>query len=769
MSLKTKKKIIEIISLLNTICCFFFLGTSLVSGSIREIILAVLVIGIALAPYLYIRFTKKLKHTYWIIIPFALSGVCCIGILNFVFSVLGLIIIFISAEEEKGILEKLIKKYPILFAILVILASMTFLMSSSFFDYLSELTYGFDMLGEICAAIFLFFMIFACKKEYLIFKNKGSIRESLVVAMPYIIYIVYLGSSLLANYIVEGYSFTSIDNIIAVSLFYIAVGIFEDFLLRGLTLNILLDKYGKTKKGIWLSVFLSSLFFGLIHFSNLFTGASFVGVLIQVISATCIGMYFAAIYLRSGNVWTPALLHGFYDLAVSVSAFFVINDVVDTTAEYAEAISNYSWFSALISLFYVALAVFLLRKEKMKNVTAMVNGKELEKDNCNFIHKYAGIIFGFSVCISLSYTILVTYFEVNGLAKEQYKKILTYTDYYEEYDLTYINDYVNYNSLSDEVKILLAINNLEDNDFVDSHSIMEAEEIVYDETIFTYIDKDKITDSLKEIFGDIDNINYVSVNVSYKTSCDYDKDLLEYVCVTTNNNQSNDIKVYSNISSVRITEESDVEVYVYYLVEDTLNNVLYADSNLNTVYRYDTLVNDLTKGIEYNYADDKNRDFWKAIEESNNGMIPTYKLTFELSDMGDELYFVSSEFLTDSIADSEEVKEELISNEIYEYNSSRYSFTYNRAYFKILEENNKLMVKCDSNICLEITIISSDEWLTKYKIYGFTKINLGNYDYYNYGNEYLIYKNDFYIITINTTSTTERSELLSLIVSIEFK
>jgi len=769
MNLILKKKLLSILSILNTICCCCYLGIDLVkTDSIFLVIFDFFLVLLAFLPFVYIRNIKKIKHLFFLILPFTLSGFFCSSIINFLISTIGIVVSFISSKEEKGILEKLIKKQPLFFSIIVIICGMTFLASSSFFKYLSQLTYGFDMLGEICATVFLFFMILVCNKGYLIYKNKGSIKESIIVSLPFIIYIFYIGSSLLASHIVEGYEFVSIENIIVVSLFYIFVGIFEDFLIRGLSLNILLEKYGSTKKGILLSVFLSSLFFGMIHFSNLFTGASFQGVLIQVITATCVGFYFSAIYLRSGNVWTPALLHGFYDVAVSISSFFVINEVVDTTVEYAESISNYSWANLVVGVVYLVLAAFLLRNKKMKNVVAMVNNKTIEKSNKDGALKYLFIGFGLGFSVFVCYISFVSMFQLDSLARETYEKLLTQSDYQEEYSLTYINEYVNKNSLSDEVKVLLAISNLEDDDYENSYSIEEAERDVLKEAIFTYIHKDKVDKSLKDIFNDIDGVNYVSINVSYKTSCNYDKNLSKYVCITTNNNQENNLRVYSNISNVSTTTNGDIEVLVYYLVEDVKSNVLYADSNLKTVYKFDSSIKDIVNEIDYDETDNRNRKFWKRIEEKNNGMIPTYKLVFRFNDTGDKMYFVSSEFLDDSIKKDNSVKEEVVINDIYQYNSSNYSFNYNKSYFNVEEEKNKLIVKSDNFNCLEIEIISSEKWLTKYKNFTFNSIILGDYAYYNYGNEYLIYKDNFYIITINTNNELEKNELLELVKSLKF-
>ena len=58
----------------------------------------------------------------------------------------------------------------------------------------------------------------------------------------------------------------------------------------------------------------------------------------------------SAIYLRSGSVWIVALLHGFYDIVVSIPSFFDVKEIVDVSSEYGDTISNYSWGNLVIGL-----------------------------------------------------------------------------------------------------------------------------------------------------------------------------------------------------------------------------------------------------------------------------------------------------------------------------------------------------------------------------------------------------------------------------------
>lgn len=769
MTFNMKKKILSFISILLTVLCCINLGNIIVvDRSISLIILSIISILLSFAPFMLIRHSKGAKHLFFLTIFFALGGFFSVGIYTLLLNLVGIIISFLPSKEEDGKLEKVIKRHPIIMSLIVIFSGLSFLSSSSIFEYFSELIYGFNMLGELCAAIFILWILIIFKKTDLIFKNRGSIRESIIVSLPFIIYSFYIGSMLLATNMVEGYEFISIPNIIVIILFYLLVGIFEDFLIRGVSLNLLLDKFGHSKKGIYLSLGLSSLLFGIIHFTNLFTGASFQGVLIQVITSTCIGIYFGSIYLRSGNVWTPALLHGVYDIMVSIPSFFMIEEIVDTSQAYGESISNYSWSNVIIGGFFIILSIYLLRREKMSSVKDMLNGKKVEFSKKDGTLKYLLIGFGLSSCIIVSIMSFSTLYLLDELSRSSFDKLLTNIDYYDEYNLTYINDFVDENSISDEVKILLALNNLKEEDFVDSYSILEAEKAVNDVPIFTYVSSDKVLESYEDIFGEVESLNYVSVNVSYKTSCNYEKESKRYACVTTSNAEDNNIVVYSDIKTIGLGDDGNsVYVEVYYLVEDLNTKTLYIDSNLKTVYKYDTLVKDITD-VKYNEEDNRNRMFWKKIGENNSGLIPTYKIVFEMNEDGSKLYFKNSEFIKESIKENNFTKEENIDEKMYKYNTKDYNFIYDKSYFSVVEEENSLGLKYNLDTCFKIEIISSDKWLAKFKNYPVINVNLGNNTYYNYGNEYLIYNNGFYLITINTDSVMVKSMLLDVLNSLEF-
>ena len=87
------------------------------------------------------------------------------------------------------------------------------------------------------------------------------------------------------------------------------VGVAEEFLFRGVIAQTLLEHFGTSRAGIWKACLLSGLFFGGAHLTNILSSAPF-GVLMQCVFAGSLGVLFAAIYFRTGNLWVLVFLHG---------------------------------------------------------------------------------------------------------------------------------------------------------------------------------------------------------------------------------------------------------------------------------------------------------------------------------------------------------------------------------------------------------------------------------------------------------------------------
>lgn len=146
----------------------------------------------------------------------------------------------------------------------------------------------------------------------------------------------------------------------------ILIGIFEEFLFRGVILNTLLMK---TERGTYISklsaIFISSFLFGAVHLLNLFDNPNLINdTIAQVFYSIFIGVFFGALYLRTKNIWVVAFYHIMYNSASEIPViFFAVPNQTASDSSITEAIIN-----ILVSSIYMWAGLFIARKFKGTNV-----------------------------------------------------------------------------------------------------------------------------------------------------------------------------------------------------------------------------------------------------------------------------------------------------------------------------------------------------------------------------------------------------------------
>ena len=148
------------------------------------------------------------------------------------------------------------------------------------------------------------------------------------------------------------------------------VGVAEEFLFRGVIAQTLLEHFGTSRAGIWKACLLSGLFFGGAHLTNILSSAPF-GVLMQCVFAGSLGVLFAAIYFRTGNLWVLVFLHGAQDAASLLAGGLYGTENMST------AVSSYDSTMLLSVLVYLIPTFFLLRKRKIGEVS-LYFGKDIQ-------------------------------------------------------------------------------------------------------------------------------------------------------------------------------------------------------------------------------------------------------------------------------------------------------------------------------------------------------------------------------------------------------
>ena len=126
--------------------------------------------------------------------------------------------------------------------------------------------------------------------------------------------------------------------------------------MRGLCLNGLLARMGSTRGGVYAAIILSSLMFGFLHFNPLIDFGDQLQVaqnFMKVLQAGMCGFLFAAILVKTRNIWTVAIIHGADDFML----LFISSGLVGTelTTEYVstgeEGIAILVVYSVLILLY----------------------------------------------------------------------------------------------------------------------------------------------------------------------------------------------------------------------------------------------------------------------------------------------------------------------------------------------------------------------------------------------------------------------------------
>lgn len=104
------------------------------------------------------------------------------------------------------------------------------------------------------------------------------------------------------------------------------VAALEELAFRGVLLPLLLRRLGRTRKGLWQSVILSSVIFGFVHLVNLAEGAGVAATLMQVGYSMLTGALCAVLFLGTGNLAYCLVFHAVYNFGGGLTAYVLEGD-----------------------------------------------------------------------------------------------------------------------------------------------------------------------------------------------------------------------------------------------------------------------------------------------------------------------------------------------------------------------------------------------------------------------------------------------------------
>ncbi|MGN0482819.1 MAG: lysostaphin resistance A-like protein [Lachnospiraceae bacterium] len=239
----------------------------------------------------------------------------------------------------------------------------TVLFSNDSVDY-----YVLYLLQEIVAIGVNLFLLYVSGLFSVLHHRGAGFGKGILIGLYMLITAIYAGFGMVVLYMEE---VQKNDGMIACRSWYLilayvlcmmAIGISEEILFRGIIATACLRKFGMNRAGIWKSVVLSGVLFGCAHLTNLL-GCEPSGVLVQVVIASGMGMFFSAIYYRSGCIWVTIFLHSLQDFCAGIVGGFFVEQ-----GNIADSISGYGLQNLPAIILYIAVVLFLLRRKKMEEV-----------------------------------------------------------------------------------------------------------------------------------------------------------------------------------------------------------------------------------------------------------------------------------------------------------------------------------------------------------------------------------------------------------------
>ncbi|MDA5663315.1 CPBP family intramembrane metalloprotease, partial [Staphylococcus aureus] len=137
----------------------------------------------------------------------------------------------------------------------------------------------------------------------LILSKTQKIYLSLTIIWFLIIYLTSCFPSFISFYK------TDLKTLFAATITALSAGFFEEYLIRGYLFNLvqrILNKLHTTHYLLTVTSIITSILFGLLHFTNI-GESSLTAIYQQVFYATCLGIFFSAIKIKTNTIYIGAI------------------------------------------------------------------------------------------------------------------------------------------------------------------------------------------------------------------------------------------------------------------------------------------------------------------------------------------------------------------------------------------------------------------------------------------------------------------------------
>ena len=195
------------------------------------------------------------------------------------------------------------------------------------------------------------------------FQTKGRLREfnfGLIMGLV-IMAFAYVFLSLIGEIVFENYTF-DLQNIFLSIILFVGVSVFEEVIFRGYMLKNLLESFNP-----YVALFISSIFFSLIHGSN--PNVTTLG-LCNIFLA---GFFLGASYIFTKNLWFPIALHFSWNFFQSMFGFKVSGldsySIIEFTIPENNILNGgeFGFESSLLSIIILIIGTYIIWNYFKKN------------------------------------------------------------------------------------------------------------------------------------------------------------------------------------------------------------------------------------------------------------------------------------------------------------------------------------------------------------------------------------------------------------------
>lgn len=141
----------------------------------------------------------------------------------------------------------------------------------------------------------------------------------------------------------------------------LAIGLFEELTFRGVIFLGFAERRHTTRKGLLVSLLLTSAVFGGVHLFNLFI-SPLPAVLLQIGYSFLIGAMCAVVLLKTRNIWLCVLIHAVYDFGGKLIPTLVKGTMWDTLTVIVTAVL------AVITAVYLVWQFFRLDLDEVGKI-----------------------------------------------------------------------------------------------------------------------------------------------------------------------------------------------------------------------------------------------------------------------------------------------------------------------------------------------------------------------------------------------------------------